>query len=113
MCSELLIKQEFTPAYSPQFNGVAERGLGMIETAAKAARIQAKVLFGHVQLPETDKLWAEAMHWACEAINHTACSNPDSKSPNEMCLEKLVLLDRIDSSSPRTVGGSDRLSCCR
>ena len=31
------------------------------------------------------KLWAEAMHWACEAINHTACSaNPDSKSPYEM-----------------------------
>ena len=85
VCNELLIKQEFTPAYSPQFNGVAERGLGMIETAAMAARIQAKVLFGHVQLPETDKLWAEAMHWACEAINHTACSsNPDSKSPNEM-----------------------------
>ena len=58
MCNEPLIKQEFTPAYSPQFNGVAERGVGMIETAAMAARIQAKVLFGHVQLPETDKLWA-------------------------------------------------------
>jgi len=28
-------------------------------------------------------------------------------------LVKLVLLDRIHSSSPRTVGGSDRLSCCR
>ena len=57
----------------------------MIETAAMAVRIQAKVLFGHVQLPENDKLWAQAMHWACEAINHTACSsNPDSKSPNEI-----------------------------
>ena len=43
-----------------------------------AARIQAKVLFGHVLLPKTDRLWAEAMHWA-------ACSaNPDSKSPYEM-----------------------------
>ena len=114
VCNELLIKQEFTPAYSPQFNGVAERGLGMIETAAMAARIQAKVLFGHVQLPETDKLWAEAMHWACEEINQTACSsNPDSKSPNRCGLVKLVLLDRIHSSSPRTVGGSDRLRCCR
>ena len=85
VCNELLIKQEFTPAYSPQYNGVAERGLGLIEAAAMAARIQAKVLFGYVQLPETDNLWAEAMHWACEALNHTACSaNPDSKSPNEM-----------------------------
>ncbi|CAB1113285.1 unnamed protein product [Ectocarpus sp. CCAP 1310/34] len=26
VCNELLIKQEFTPAYSPQYNGVAERG---------------------------------------------------------------------------------------
>ena len=45
LCNELLIKQEFTPANSPQYNGVAERGLGIIETAAMAARIQAKVLF--------------------------------------------------------------------
>ena len=29
VCNELLIKQEFTPAYSLQFNGVAERGLGL------------------------------------------------------------------------------------
>ena len=71
MCNELLIKQEFTPDYSPQYS-VAERGLGLIEEAAMAARIQAKVLFGHVQLPKTDKRWAEAMHWACEAMNHTA-----------------------------------------
>ena len=50
-----------------------------------AARIQAKVRFGHVQLPKTDKLCAEAMHWACEAMSHTACSaKPDSKSPYEM-----------------------------
>ena len=60
--NELLIKQDFTPAYSPQYNGVAERGLGLIEEAAMAARIQVKVLFGHVQLPNTDKLWAEAVH---------------------------------------------------
>ena len=61
---ELLIKQEFTPSYSPQYNGVAERGLALIEEAAMAARIQAKVMFGHVLLSETDRLWAEAMHWA-------------------------------------------------
>ena len=62
VCNELLIKQEFNPAYSPQCNGVAERGMGLIEEAAMTARIQAKNLFGHVQLPKTDKLWAEAMH---------------------------------------------------
>ena len=31
VCNELLVKQEFTPAYRPQYNGVAERGLGLIE----------------------------------------------------------------------------------
>ena len=59
-CHELLTKQEFTPAYIPQYNGAAERGLGLIKEAAMAAHIQAKVFFGHVQLPKTDKLWAEA-----------------------------------------------------
>ena len=88
MCNEPLIKQEFTPAYSPQFNGVAERGVGMIETAAMAARIQAKVLFGDVKLPETDKLWAEAMHWACEAINHT-CLLYTSPSPRDGLLSRM------------------------
>ena len=85
VCNELLIKQKFTPAYSPQYNGVAERGLGLIEEAVMAARIQAKFIFGHAQAPKTDKLWAEAMHRACEAANHTACSaNPGSKSLYEM-----------------------------
>ena len=61
VCNKLLIEQEFTPACSPQYNGVAERGLGLIGEAAMAAHIEAKVLFGHV-LPKTVKIWAEAMH---------------------------------------------------
>ena len=44
MCNELLIEQEFTPAYSAQYNGVAERGLGIIEAAAMAARIEARAV---------------------------------------------------------------------
>ena len=39
VCNKLLVKQEFTPAYCPQYNGVAERGLGLIEEAAMAAGI--------------------------------------------------------------------------
>ena len=77
-----------------------------------AARIQAKVLFNYVQLSKTDKLWAEAMHWACEALNHTACSaNPDSKSPYEMWFGEA--LPARPSSSQRIVGGSYRRKCCR
>ena len=65
VCNELLIKQEFTRADSPQYHGVAERGLETIEEAAMAARIQAKHRFDNVQLPKTDKRCAEGMHWAC------------------------------------------------
>ena len=96
MCNELFIKQEFTPAYSPQCNGVVERGMGLIEEAAMAARIQAKVIVGHVQSPKADKLWAGAMHGACEAMNHTACSATLTLSHRMRCgIENLVLLDRI------------------
>ena len=34
VCNELLIKQEFTPAYSPQYNGVAECGSSVWACAA-------------------------------------------------------------------------------
>ena len=99
MCDDLLIKQEFTPANSPQCNGAAERQLGLIDaTAMAAALIQAKIVFGHVQIPKTDKLWAEAMHWACEQLNHTASSaNPDNKSPNEMWFGTAAHPNRIPS----------------
>ena len=77
--------REFTTADSPQFNGVAERALGLIETAAMAGRIQARELYPGAQLPATDSLWAEASHWACDALNRTATTaNPESKSPYEM-----------------------------
>ena len=42
LCRSRGIKQEFTTADSPQFNGVAECALGFLETAAMAGRIQAK-----------------------------------------------------------------------
>ena len=41
LCRERKIKQEFTTADSPEYNGVTERGLAMIESAALATRIQA------------------------------------------------------------------------
>ena len=85
LCKDMMIKQEFTSAHSPEFNGVAERGLGIITAAALAARIQATQLFHHIRLPPTEPLWAEAMHWACDALNHTATTaNRDNVSPFEM-----------------------------
>ena len=72
LCREQNIKQEFTTADSPEYNGVAERGLAMIESAALAARIQASELFPGYSIPEGPSLWAEAMNWACDAYNRTA-----------------------------------------
>lgn len=54
------ITQEFSFRDNPQFNGVAERTLGLIEVAAHATRIQAVALYPTTQLPTTASLWAEA-----------------------------------------------------
>ena len=62
-----VFKQEFTTADGPQFNGVAERALGLIETAAMAGRIQAREFFPGTQLSATASLWAKESHWACVA----------------------------------------------
>ena len=61
------IKQEFTTADSPQFNGVAERALGLIETAAMTGRVQARKRFPCAQLPATVLFWAEA--WECRGYS--------------------------------------------
>ena len=83
--NSICIKQAFTYADSPKQNGVVERALGIIQNAGLAACIQAPIIFPHVQLPPTKSLWAEAVHWACDALNHTATTaNPGNNSPHEM-----------------------------
>ena len=62
LCRKRCIKQEFTPADSPKYNGVAERALGLINDAAAAARIQATELYPGA--PDYPSLWAEAVSWA-------------------------------------------------
>ena len=83
LCRKRGIKQEFTPADSPKYNGIAERALGMINDAAVAARIQATELYPNA--PNYPSLWAEAASWACHDLNCTATTaNPGDKSPYEM-----------------------------
>lgn len=55
VCRQYCRKQEFISAKRPELNGVAERALGITQNAALSARIQAPVLFPHVELspPET------------------------------------------------------------
>ena len=57
-CRERGIKQEFTTADSPQFNAVAEQGTAMIESAGKAAIIQAGLNFPDMGIPSGNSLWA-------------------------------------------------------
>ena len=58
LCRERDIRQEFTTADSPQFNGVAERGIARIEPAGKAAIIQANLNFRGMGIPSGTSLWA-------------------------------------------------------
>ena len=89
LCRDRGIKQEFTPPDSPEMNGTAERALGLIESSAMAARLQAKETFAGILRPPSDRLWAESMRWACDCLNRTATTaNPQSKSPYEMWFDK-------------------------
>ncbi|CAN0503690.1 unnamed protein product, partial [Discosporangium mesarthrocarpum] len=85
LCRDFRVHQEHTCADTPQLNGVAERGLGLIDSAQLAGRLQASELFGHVvNISSHEGLWAEASAWACAALNATATTaNPDSISPYE------------------------------
>ena len=82
LCRERNIELEFTIGDRPEYHGVAERGLALIESAALAARIQASELFPGFNVPEGPSLWAEAMNWACNAYNRTSTvENSRNRSP--------------------------------
>ena len=83
LCRKRGIKQEFTPAVSPKYNGVAERALALINDTALAARIQAPVLYpGASTYPP---LWAKAVFWACHFLKRTASTvNSGEKYQYEM-----------------------------
>ena len=59
LCRKRGIKQEFTPADSPKFNGVAEQALPLINDPALATRIQAPVMYPGA--PAYPSLWPEAV----------------------------------------------------
>ena len=57
MCVSNWIKQEFTTPDTPQYSGVAERELALIETCQQAAHIQAAGLFPTANVSKTESLW--------------------------------------------------------
>ena len=85
ICRKLHIKREFTSANTPQLNGVAERGLTLIEIVAKASAYQAKVSFVGMDRPPMDRLWTGNHHNACDVLNRSATkSNKGMTTPYEM-----------------------------
>lgn len=55
------------------------------DRGATVAGFHAKGMFHNVQLPRTVSQWAEAMSWACDALNRTAANAiPETMSPHEI-----------------------------
>ena len=101
LCDERGIRQEFTTPDTPKLNGVAERGLGLIQDAAAAAMLEAPRLFPDTQLPASTGMWAEACVWACDAFNKSATTaNPGNKSPHELFLGSLPPLTLLPFLKP-------------
>ena len=101
LCRERRIKQEFTTADNPEYDGLAEGGLVMIESAALAARVQASELFPGYSIPEGPSLCVEAMNWACDAYNRTAIvANSGNRSPHEIFYGETPLSSPIPFLKP-------------
>ena len=77
LCTTEKIRQEFTTADSPKYNGIAERQIAIIEATGLAARIQAAAKYPNEVFSRGESLWTEQAHWACHTLNCTATSaNP-------------------------------------
>lgn len=48
VCKQFRIQPKVTKPKRPDYNGVAERGLGTIDKAAHARRIQARIIYSNV-----------------------------------------------------------------
>ena len=80
MCRNRNIRQAIARADNPEFNGIAERRIAMVESAGLAAHLQA--IAENPGAPKGALMWPERAFWACDALNRTATSaNPENKSP--------------------------------
>lgn len=86
---KLPIKLQFTPADTPQYNGVTEHGLAPIERVAKVFTIQAHVSLVGMKLPITGSRWPEPYSHPSDVLNCTAITaNLDNKSSYKVLYDK-------------------------
>ncbi|CAN0139877.1 unnamed protein product, partial [Ascophyllum nodosum] len=79
------ITHEHTPPDTPQYNGVAERALGLLR---EKAIILVEELDDVINVPR-EKLWAQAMLFACDVTNKSVTTSTNKgKSPYELWFGK-------------------------
>ena len=86
------ITHEHTPPDTSQYNGVAERALGLLR---EKAIILMEELDGVINVPR-EKLWAQAMLFACDVTNKSVTtSTGGGKSPYELWFGKFPTADHV------------------
>ena len=86
------ITHEHTPPDTPQYNGVAERALGLL---LEKAIILMEELGDAIYVPR-EKLWAQAMLFACDVTNKSVTTSTDGgKSPYELRFGKFPTADHL------------------
>ena len=83
LCHKRGIKQEFTSVDSPNYNGVGEQTLALINDTAVAVGIQAPVLY--LGAPVYPPLWAEAVAWAYQVLTGPQPQKILATSPHTRC----------------------------
>ena len=95
------ITHKYTPPDTPQYNGVAERTLGRLRE--KAITLMEE-LDGVINVPR-EKLWAQAMLFACDVPNKSVTTSTDGgKSPYELSFGNSLLpiiSDRLERCDTR------------
>lgn len=77
------IRHECTPPHTPQYNGVAERALGLLRE--KAIAMMEDVPQEYAEIVNIDRLWTEAMSFATDMSNRAATTSiTDGTTPYGM-----------------------------
>ena len=86
------ITHEHTPPDTPQYNGVAERALGILRENAITLMEE---LDDVINVPR-EKLWARVMLFACDVTNKSVTTSMDGgKSTYELCFGKIPTADHL------------------